>query len=58
MVLTYQDVFKMHVEEFGVEPVVTGANFWESDNIIEFLLEAIDSGVPYVEDDVPKRIII
>ena len=45
-VLTYKDVVQMHVDTFGVEPVITGINFWESDNIIEALLDAIDSGKP------------
>ena len=53
-VLTYKDVVQMHVDTFGVEPVITGINFWESDNIIEALLDAIDSGKPYVEDEVPE----
>lgn len=52
-IMGYQDVVNFHVEVFGVEPVITGALFWESDTLIERILDAIDKGEPYVEPAVP-----
>ena len=51
--MDYQDVVNLHVEVFGVEPVITGALYWESDTLIERILEEIDRGEAYVEPDVP-----
>ena len=52
-IMDYQDVVNLHVEVFGVEPVITGALYWESDTLIERILEEIDRGEAYVEPDVP-----
>ena len=49
--LTYDNVLKLHIEKFLVEPVVTGVNFFE-------IIESIEQGKPYVEDDVPDGVLI
>lgn len=53
MGLTYEDIIALHIEQFGIEPVITGENFWQSDEIGEMILDAIDKGIPYIESDVP-----
>jgi hypothetical protein len=57
-VLTFADLKKLHVEKFGFEPVITGANFWESDKTPERIMEAIEKGVPYIEKEVPPGVLI
>ena len=51
--LEWKDVVQLHIDKFGVEPVITGINFHESDNIIVWVIEAIEKGEPYVEDEIP-----
>lgn len=51
--LDWKDVVQLHVDKFGVEPVITGINFHDSDKIFDWVLEAIEKGTPYVEDEVP-----
>jgi hypothetical protein len=53
-IYTYQDFVKLHVELFGVEPVITGINFRDSDELIDKIADAIADGVPYVESEVPE----
>lgn len=53
-IYTYQDFVKLHVELFGVEPVITGINFRDSDELIDKIADAIANGVPYVEEEVPE----
>lgn len=55
-VLEYADIVQLHIDKFGVEPVITGLRFAISDQIEDLILEAIDSGVPYVEQDVPDGV--
>ena len=57
-IMSYQDVVNLHVEVFGVEPVITGALYWESDTLIDRILDAIDKGEPYVEPDVPDDMVV
>jgi len=52
--LKYQEIIQMHVDMFGIEPIVTGANYWDDDPLTDRVLNAIDSGQPYIEDTVPK----
>jgi len=54
--MTYEDIVKQHVERFGVEPVVTGARHWDAEPLNIRVLNAIDAGEPYVEDDVPDGV--
>lgn len=55
--LTYNDVLKMHIEKFLAEPVVTGANFFDSSELIFAIIKAIESGSPYVEEEVPDGVV-
>ena len=56
--LTMKDLFRIHKEKFGFEPKITGINFFQSDETIERIAEAIEKGVPYIEDDVPDGAVI
>ena len=55
-VLEPEDIIKMHVDKFGVEPVITGINFVTSDEVLDYILQSILDGVPYVEKDVPESV--
>lgn len=55
-VLTFEDLTEMHKEKFGVYPVVTGINYAGSGNLIDNIADAISSGIPYVEQELPKDI--
>lgn len=57
-VLDYAGVVKLHVEKFGVEPVITGVNYWRSEEIIKNILEAFENNQPYVEDEVEEGTVI
>lgn len=48
----YDDVVAMYVEKFGAPPVVTGGSIWSKVSISERLLDAIDTGVPFVDTPV------
>ena len=52
-IIDYKKAVQLHIDKFGVEPVITGINFWESDKTLERILESIEKGDPYVEDEVP-----
>lgn len=56
-IYTYQDFVKLHVELFGFEPVITGINFRDSDELIDKIADAIADGVPYVEKEVPDGVL-
>jgi len=56
-ILDYGDIVQLHIDKFGVEPVITGINFSTSDEIQAGIIEAIESGVPYVEQEVPDGIV-
>ena len=50
----YSDLIDLHIEKLGVAPVITGIN-WNTPNlIIEGIDNAIETGVPYVEDEPPE----
>ena len=53
MLLDYQAIVALHVKTFGVEPVITGINYTESDKIEGWILQAVFDGIPYIEDEVP-----
>jgi hypothetical protein len=55
-VLEYQDIIQMHIDKFGVEPIVTGINYAISGDIEDLILEAIAAEVPYVEQEVPDGV--
>lgn len=48
----YDDIVAMYVEKFGEPPVITGGSIWQSDALIERLLDAIDTGEPFVDTPV------
>lgn len=52
------ELFEEHLKVFGVKPVITGINFHNQDDIIDGIEKAIETGVPYVEDDVEDGIIV
>ena len=54
--LSAKDINELHKEKFGVYPVITGINFFDSENTTEKILEAIEAGEPYVEEAVPSRV--
>jgi len=54
--LSVQDVYDLHLKEFGVEPVITGINYNQSDKILEMILMAVIKGIPYIEQDVPEGV--
>lgn len=58
MSLDFDDVLKLHLKTFGVEPIFTGIEFHDSENLIESIIESIEKGVPYVQKDVPEGVLI
>lgn len=50
--LDYKDVIALYVETFGKEPEITGGSFFNSLQIIEQLIEAIDTGKPFKDEAV------
>ena len=54
--LSVQDVYDLHLKEFGVEPVITGINYNQSDKILEMILMAVIKGSPYIEQEVPEGV--
>ncbi len=49
----HQELARLHLEKFGVEPFITGIN-WNRPNLIEKgIIKAIESGQPYVEEELP-----
>lgn len=57
MIYEFEDIVQLHVEKFGVEPVVTGENFANSEKIIDLIIDAINSDKPYVENDLPDGVL-
>jgi|TARA_R110000744_G_scaffold196563_1_gene315827 hypothetical protein len=51
--MNYEEIVQLHIDTFGVAPVITGLAAQEADSLIELLVKAIVSGIPYVEQDVP-----
>ncbi len=47
--ISYKDAVERHIAQFGVEPVITGANYWQQARIPELILDALDNNHPYVE---------
>lgn len=56
-ILEFKDIVDLHVQKFGVEPVITGLNYTRSMEIEDLIVEAIESGVPYVEQEVPEGVV-
>lgn len=53
--VSYEEAVKQHISRFGVEPVITGANYWQSNKIPEFILDAIEQNRPYVEANINMK---
>lgn len=51
--LNFEDIVAMHVDEFGVEPVITGMKYASQEDLIDEIIGAINLGIPYVEQEVP-----
>ena len=49
------DLIQAHVDAFGVEPVITGINFWDPTITWDGVEQAIEDGVPYVEQEVERE---
>ncbi len=53
-ILSADDLFALHLEQFGVEPVITGINASISGDLIERIIDALETGVPYTEQEIPE----
>ena len=53
----FEKIVKEHIDAFGVAPVITGAEFSSAGDIDLKILRAIEIGVPYVEEEVPKDVV-
>jgi hypothetical protein len=56
-ILDWQGVVALHKEEFGFEPVITGINAQKSDTLFDRVLDSIDKGIPYIEQEVPEGVL-
>jgi len=56
--MTYQEIVQEHIDVFGVEPVITGASRWDNVPLSDRILEAIESGKPYVEEAIPEDTLV
>jgi hypothetical protein len=56
-ILSADDLFALHLEQFGVEPVITGINASISGDLIERIIDALETGVPYIEQEVPEGVL-
>ena len=45
-----------HKKEFGVEPITTGARYFEKIDLVEEIWGAIKKGEPYKEEEVPPGV--
>ena len=52
--LDYPGLVKLHLNKFGVGPYITGINWNQPDLIEEGIIKAIESGQPYVEEELPQ----
>ncbi len=50
----HQELVRLHLEKFGVEPFITGINWNQPDLIEKGIIKAIESGQPYVEEELPQ----
>lgn len=51
-----ESIYDLHFEAFGVEPVITGINYADSGTLTARLIAAIQTGIPYVEQELPKGV--
>ena len=57
-ILDMQRLIQLHIEKFGVEPVITGARRFDDSLITERIANAIESGKPYIEPPVEDGVLI
>lgn len=50
IILTRSEIFKMHFDKFGTQPIITGSEFWSETPAELRVLRAIVKGIPYVEE--------
>lgn len=55
--LEFADLIQLHKEKFGVEPVITGIASQSSGDLDAKIVKAIQSGIPYIEQEVPEGIL-
>ena len=51
-----ENINDVYFEVFGSEPVITGINYATSGDLTDRLIEAIETGIPYIEQELPKKI--
>lgn len=56
--LNYKDIVQLYKEKFGEEPLITGGSFWQSDKIIDRLIDAINTGVKFEDVKVPDGALV
>lgn len=56
--LTYKEVISLYFEKFGDYPVITGSDYFESNEITEKLINAIDSGIEFPVEEVPDGALV
>ncbi len=54
--LTFQQLRELHKEKFGQYPIVTGIKFAGSGDLIDRVVDALETGIPYIEQEIPKGI--
>lgn len=54
----YADILKLYEETFGEPPIITGGSLWSKTSIIERLLDAIDSGKPFLDVPIPAGTLV
>lgn len=47
-----QRVIKIHNDEFGVDPVITGHGYTQGGDLVDKIMAAVELGEPYVEPSV------
>lgn len=47
--VTLKDIIRMHVERFGMEPVIEGTRTFDPEPLEGRILQAIEDGQPYIE---------
>ena len=53
--MTGEEILQKYRERFGEEPHFTGINF-DQEFPIEAIWAAIQTGIPYIEDEIPEGI--
>jgi hypothetical protein len=55
--IDFKDIVQLHLQKFGVAPVITGIDAQESGDLDLKILYAIESGVPYIEQEIPEGVL-